>query len=144
MYYPIICIRKWLWMARLLITLRMKARIATCAMTHCSHNSVRTRRGSCTRKFDYSAFSVVRIPSTNPPLYSAPRISPRLDATVIGRMRGKVDYLDECFDARPWWDRQIAKILSPRGSRLSRSSERYISRNACTEITKRRLRILRL
>lgn len=86
-------------MARLLIALRMKARIATYAMTHDSHNSVRTRKGSCTRKFDYSAFSAVRTSSTNPPLYSAPRISPRFDATVIGRMRGKVDYLDECFDA---------------------------------------------
>lgn len=48
-----------------------------------------------------------------PPLYSTPRISPRFDATIIGRMRWKVDYLDECFDAVRDENRQIGKILSP-------------------------------
>lgn len=66
--------------------------------THSSHNSVRERVGALARGSLIIPHSLSSVYHRRPPLYSIPRISPRFDATVIGRMRGKVGYLDEYFD----------------------------------------------
>lgn len=147
MYYPIICIRKWLWMAPLLVTLRMKARIATYIYsyisryrTHSSHNSVQTRRGSRTRKFDYSAFSVVRVPpfvfhpSNFPEVWRNCNWSNALKSRLSRRM----------FRCHPWWEfGKLVKFYLRREQQII-AIIGTLSRNACTEITKRWLRIPRL